>query len=77
VLRRNIDKGKVKVKVRMKHLLVHAFEKFYITLWSCVKLEDVFKVLPMLIPHMFVDQFDFNLDANNVQRLLVNFFPID
>ncbi len=33
-----------------------------------MKLEDVFKVLPMLIPNMFVDQLDFNLDANNVPR---------
>lgn len=26
-------------------------------------------------PHMFVDRFDFNLDANNVQRLVAKFFP--
>jgi hypothetical protein len=55
VFRRNIDKSKVKVKARMKHFLTHAFEKFYIAIWSCMKLEDVLKVLPMLIPNTFMD----------------------
>ncbi len=32
---------------------------FYIAIWSCMKLEDVLKVLPMLIPNTFVDQFVF------------------
>jgi hypothetical protein len=70
---KNIDKGKVQVKVGMKHFLVHAFEKFYIVIWSCVKLEDVLKVLPMLILDTFMDQVVFILDANNVQRLLFKF----
>jgi hypothetical protein len=39
----------------MKHFLILAFEKFYIAIWSCMKLEDVFEVLPMLIPNTFVD----------------------
>jgi hypothetical protein len=62
------------VKVGMKHFLVHAFEKFYIAISSCVKLEDVLEVLPMLIPNMFMEQFVFILGVNNVQRLLVKFF---
>ncbi len=43
----------------MKHFFAHTFEKFYITIWSCMKLEYVLEVLPMLIPHMIVDQFVF------------------
>ncbi len=53
VFRKNIDKSKVEVGV--KHFLAHAFEKFYIAIWSCMKLEDVFEVFPMLILDMFVD----------------------
>ncbi len=55
VFGRNIDKNKVEVRVGMKHFLTHTFEKFYITIWSCMKLKDVLKVLPMLIPHTFID----------------------
>jgi hypothetical protein len=51
----NIDKGKVEVRIGMKHFFVHAFEKFYIVIWSCVKLEDVLKVFPMLILDTFMD----------------------
>ncbi len=57
MFRRNIDKSKVEVGVGRKHFFAHTFEKSYITIWSCMKLEDVFKVLPMLIPDMFMDQF--------------------
>jgi hypothetical protein len=56
---RNINKSKVKVKVRMKYFFAHAFENFCITIWSCMKLEVVLKVLPMLILDTFVDQFVF------------------
>jgi hypothetical protein len=52
---RNIDKSKVKVRVGMKHFLAHAFENFYITIWSCMKLEDVLEVLLMLILDTFLD----------------------
>jgi hypothetical protein len=59
VFGRNIDKSKVEVKIGVKHFLIHAFEKFYIIIWSCMKLEDVLKVFPMLISDMFLDQFVF------------------
>jgi len=55
----NIDKNKVEVKVGMKYFLTQAFKKFYIIIWSCMKLEDVIEVLPMLIPDTFVDYFVF------------------
>jgi hypothetical protein len=59
VFGRNIDKNKVEVRAGMKHFLTHAFEKIYIAIWFCMKLEDVLEVLLMLIPHMFVDYFVF------------------
>jgi hypothetical protein len=52
---RNIDKNKVEVRTRVKHFLAHAFEKFYIIIWYCIKLEDVLKVLPMLISDTLMD----------------------
>jgi len=52
---RNIDKSKVKVRAGVKHFLVHAFENFYIAIWSCMKLEDVLEVLPMLISNTFLN----------------------
>jgi hypothetical protein len=54
---RNIDKSKVKVRGRVKHFLAHTFEKFYIAIWSCMKLEDVLEVFSMLILNTFMDQF--------------------
>ncbi len=55
MFRKNVDKSKVEVRVGVKHFLAHAFEKFYIAIWSCMKLEDVFEVFPMLILDMFMD----------------------
>jgi hypothetical protein len=52
---RNIDKNKVKVRARVKHFFAHAFENFYIIIWSCLKLKDVLEVLVMVISNTFVD----------------------
>jgi hypothetical protein len=54
---RNVNKTKVKVRVRVGNFLAKAFEKFYVTIWSCMKLEDVLKAFPMLMPNNFVDFF--------------------
>ncbi len=56
---RNVDKAKVEVKVGVEDFLVKAFEKFYVAIWSCMKLEDVLEVLPMFMPKKFVDWFLF------------------
>ncbi len=58
---KNIDNNKVKmiVRIRMKFLFAHVVENFYITIWSCMKLENVFEFLPMLILDMFMDRFVF------------------
>jgi hypothetical protein len=59
VFGKNVDKAKVEVRVGVEDFLVKAFEKFYITIWSCMKLEDVLEVFRMFVPENFVDQFIF------------------
>jgi hypothetical protein len=49
----------VEFRARVEDFLTKAFEKFYITIWSCMKLEDVLEVLPMFMPKNFMDQFVF------------------
>jgi hypothetical protein len=57
VFERNVNKTKMEIIVGVENFL--AFEKFYITIWSCMKFEDVLEVLPMLMPNDFVDCFVF------------------
>jgi hypothetical protein len=59
VFGRNVDKAKMEVKARVEDFLAKAFEKFYVTIWSCMKFEDVLEVLPMFMPENFVDWFVF------------------
>jgi hypothetical protein len=54
-----LTRPKVEVKVGVENFLAKTFEKFYIIIWSCMKLEDVLEVLPMFMPKTFVDQFIF------------------
>jgi hypothetical protein len=72
---RNVDKAKVEVKVGVEDFLTKAFEKYYIVIWSCMKLEDVLKVLPMFMLENCMDRFVFLRDVNNVPRWLVKFHP--
>jgi hypothetical protein len=53
---RNIDKSKIEIRVGVEHNLSNVFKNFYIAIWSCMKLEDVLEVLPIL---MLVDEFVF------------------
>ncbi len=55
----NVDKAKVEVRVGVEDFLAKAFENFYTTICSCMKLEDVLEVLPMFMLANFVDQFIF------------------
>ncbi len=55
----NIDLMKVEVKVGVEHFFPTIFENFYVAIWSCMKLEDVLEVLPMLMLEKFLDQFVF------------------
>jgi hypothetical protein len=54
-----LTRAKSKWELEWNIFFNHAFEKFYIAIWSCMKLEDVLEVLPMLISNMFVDYFVF------------------
>jgi len=71
----NIDKSKVEMRTRVKHFLAHAFEMFYITIWSCTKLKDVPEVLPMFIPNTFVDQFVFIWGCEQCSKTSSQNFP--
>jgi hypothetical protein len=59
VFGRNVDRAKVEVRIGVEIFLSKIFEKFNVTIWSCMKLEDVLEVLPMLMVENFVDQFIF------------------
>ncbi len=56
---KNVDMTKVEVRARVENFLNKAFQKFHIAIWSCMKLEDVLEVLPMLMPESFLDWFVF------------------
>jgi hypothetical protein len=56
---RNVGKAKMEVRVGVEDFLVKAFEKFYVAIWFCMKLEDVLRVLLMFMPKNFMDQFIF------------------
>jgi hypothetical protein len=56
---KNVDQTKVEVRARVENFFSKAFQKFHITIWSCMKLEDVLEVLPMFMPESFSDQFVF------------------
>jgi hypothetical protein len=59
VFGKHIDMNKVEVRKGVQHFLSQAFKYFYIAIWSCVKLEDVLEVLPMLNPKTFLEWFVF------------------
>ncbi len=56
---RNVDKAKVEIRARVQYFLAKTFEKFYVRICSCMKLEDVLEVLPMFMPSNFMDWFVF------------------
>jgi hypothetical protein len=56
---RNVDKAKLEVRFGLENFLAKAFKKFYIAIWSCMKLEDVLEILPMLMFDNFMDWFVF------------------
>jgi hypothetical protein len=56
---KNVDKTKMEVKDKVDFFFNKAFQKFHITIWSCMKLEDVLEVFPMLMPKSFLYRFIF------------------
>jgi hypothetical protein len=45
----NIDKSNVKAKIRVEHFHFITLKKFYVAIWSCMKLKDVFEILSLLM----------------------------
>jgi len=59
VFGKNVDKTKMEVKDEVENFMSKAFQKFHIAIWSYMKLEDVLKVFPMLMPKSFLYWFIF------------------
>jgi hypothetical protein len=49
----------VEICARLQDFFFRAFEHFYIVIWSCMLLENVLEILPLLMPKTLVDQFVF------------------
>ncbi len=49
----------MEVRAGVEFFLSKTFQKFHIIIWSCMKLENVLKVLPMLMHESFLDWFVF------------------
>ncbi len=75
VFGRNVDRAKVEVRVGAEIFLSKAFEKFNVTIWSCMKLEDVLEVLPMLMPENFVDRFIFIWGCEQCSKMASQISP--
>jgi hypothetical protein len=56
---KNLDVSNLEIRCGVQDFLSWAFEHFYITIWSCMLLKDVFEILPLLMPKTLIDQFVF------------------
>jgi len=75
VFGRNVDRAKVEVRIGVEIFLSKIFEKFNVTIWSCMKLEDVLEVLPMLMVENFVDQFIFIWEREQCSKMANQISP--
>jgi len=58
-LEETLTRAKLKLKLESNIFFSNVFKKLYIAIWSCMKLEDMLEVLPMLMPKKFLDEFIF------------------
>jgi hypothetical protein len=65
----------MEVRVRIKKFLSKAFPKFHITIWSCMKFEDVQEVLPMLMPKSLLDRFVFIWGCEQCSKMFGEISP--
>jgi hypothetical protein len=63
----------MEVIARVENFLTKAFQKFHIIIWSCMKLEDLLKILLMIMPENFLDLFVSFGDVNTAPKRLVKF----
>jgi hypothetical protein len=49
----------LEIHARVQDFLAQAFEHFYIAIWLCMLLENVFEILPLLMPKTLINQFVF------------------
>jgi hypothetical protein len=72
---RNVDMAKVEVRARLEDFFAKVFENNYVTIWFCMKLEDVLEVLPMLMPKIFVDCFVFIWECERCSKKVGQISP--
>ncbi len=58
-IRKNLNVSKLETCVGVQDFFFRAFEHFYIDIWLCMLLENVFEILLLLMPKTFIDQFVF------------------
>jgi len=75
VFGRNVDKAKVEVRVGAEDFLMKTFEKFYVAIWSYMKLGNVLGVLPMFMLENFVDQFIFIWGREQCSKMVGQISP--
>jgi uncharacterized metal-binding protein len=63
-------------KMEMQHFLSHAFKYFYIAIWFCMKLEDVLKVLIMLMSEYFLEWFVFICGCEQCSKMFGQIPPL-
>jgi hypothetical protein len=70
-----VNKTKVEVRARVENFPIKAFQTFHITIWSCMKLEDVLEVLPMFMFESFLDWFVFIWGREDCSKTFDEFSP--
>jgi hypothetical protein len=58
-LGKKLNVSKLEICVGVHGFLSQAFLHFYIAICSCMLLEDVLEILPLLMPKTFINQFVF------------------
>ncbi len=57
--KKNLNVFRLEIRVKVEDFLTQAFEHFHIVIWLCMLLENVFQILPLLMPKTLIDQFVF------------------
>jgi hypothetical protein len=65
----------MEVRTKVENFLAKSFKKFYVTIWFCMKLEDVLEVLSMLMFDHFMNQFVFIWGREQCSKMFSEISP--
>jgi hypothetical protein len=71
-----LTRPKVEVRIGVEDFLMKAFEKFYVAIWSYMKLRDVLGVLPMFMLENFVDESIFIWGREQCSKMVGQISPM-